>query len=199
MELYNSEGSSTSEQQWILSDLIDGVDWSTMAESRFVFFPGLDSPGGDYLLVEGQDLEQACRRTPHCLGYNSNGLLKHSLQPPQQWVHWSDDPQQGLYVLDVNYCQMALQDCPAHSQCVRSAPANFSCQCELPYQPSQTGACELTSTGAQEEVRIPALPDRNGWRIGHRFQWWCHWTSTICLACLLCSTPCGNKHPARTD
>ena len=155
VEVYREDQPSSSEQQWILSDSIDGVDWEDMVgEGEFVYFPGLDSPGGDYLLVETErDLERLCRNTQHCLAYNTNGLLKHTLLPPQQWIRWSDRPQKGLYVLDIDYCQLALERCPAHSQCSRNGPGNYSCQCVSPYQPSLSGDCLLPQT-PQEKVRI---------------------------------------------
>ena len=152
VERYRESTPSASQQDWLLADLIDGVDWPALVEDReFVFFPGMDSPGGDYLIVgEGLEVEKACRRTPHCLAYNTNGILKHSLQPPQQWVQWTDTSGHGLYVLDIDYCQMGLEQCPAHSQCDRSAPGNFSCQCVPPYQSSGAGGCAMPST---QEVR----------------------------------------------
>lgn len=63
---------------------------------------GLDSPGGDYLVVEGaggpEGLKEVCERTQHCLAFNTNGILKHSLLPPSKWVRWTNHPQHGLYV-----------------------------------------------------------------------------------------------------
>lgn len=154
VESYIEEQPSTSEQDWILSDFIDGVDWKALIEGRdFVFFPRMDSPGGDYLVVGKEvDVEEACRATHHCLAYNTNGILKHSLQPPQQWVQWTDNSEHGLYVLDIDYCQMGLEQCPTNSQCVRSSPGNFSCQCVPPYQPNKAEGCEMLP----EEVREAA-------------------------------------------
>ena len=152
VEMYREDRPSVAQQDWVLSDLIDSVDWPALVEHReFVFFPGLDSPGGDYLFVaEGKDVEEACRRTPHCVAYNTNGILKHSLRPPQQWVQWTESTDHGLYVLDIDYCLMGLEQCPAHSSCVRQAPGNFSCQCNPPYQRSTGGHCQPPST---QEVR----------------------------------------------
>ncbi len=70
---------------------------------------GLDSTGGDYLVVEGsaaggvKRLEEVCRETYHCLAFNTNGLLKHSVRQPQQWVRWTADADKGLYVLGQQY------------------------------------------------------------------------------------------------
>lgn len=43
-------------------------------------------------------LKAACLSTHHCLAFNTNGILKHSLSPPSKWVQWTDHPQHGLYV-----------------------------------------------------------------------------------------------------
>ena len=68
----------------------------------------MDSPGGDYLVVEGgagdvhvERLEEACLSTHHCLGFNTNGILKHSIRPPGEWVRWAGPryTQHGLFVL----------------------------------------------------------------------------------------------------
>ena len=151
MELYKEEQTSASEQQWKLCDLMDGLNWTALVAGReFVFFAGLDSPGGDYLVVT-EEAREACLQTDHCIAYNTNGILKHSLQPPHHWVHWSDDPSHGLYVLDIDYCQLSLEQCSTHAHCVRAAPANYSCQCIPPYQVSKTGKCILPPQ-LQEEV-----------------------------------------------
>lgn len=119
---------SSTEGVWQLSDQMDGFDWQQFAAgSPFVFFQvsylaslvkrrwltcslagtqGIDSPGGDYLVVEGGAsdvgrLERACSSTHHCLGFNTNGILKHSLRPPESWIRWagSKHSEHGLYVL----------------------------------------------------------------------------------------------------
>ena len=64
---------------------------------------GLDSPGGDYMVVEGgagnpEWLKEVCSRTHHCVAFNTNGILKQSLLPPYKWTRWTDHPQHGLYV-----------------------------------------------------------------------------------------------------
>ena len=95
----NAEGA------WHLSDQFDGFDWEGMVRGKqFVFFQGLDSPGGDYLVVEGGGVErvrEACLSTRHCLGFNTNGILKDSLRPPSGWIQWAgpEYPEHGLYVL----------------------------------------------------------------------------------------------------
>ena len=148
------EPATASELQWQLCDVMDGLNWTLLAARRqFVFFPGLDSPGGDYLVGTEEEAGKACRSIEHCIAYNTNGVLKHSLLPPHQWVHWTDDPRHGLYVLDIDYCQLGLEQCPAHSHCVKSAPANYSCQCVPPYLPSSEGLCQLPPVQS-DEVRM---------------------------------------------
>ena len=118
---------------------------------------GLDSPGGDYLLVGTQDvqtLERACRNTQHCLAFNSNGILKQSLHPPHLWVHWTDDPQGGLYVLDVNYCHLAQQQCPTHSSCHGYSPGNYSCKCVSPQVLTTEGRCEMEGVASVQADRV---------------------------------------------
>lgn len=44
-------------------------------------------------------LESICRETPHCLAFNTNGLLKHTLRRPLKWTRWTEDANKGLYVL----------------------------------------------------------------------------------------------------
>lgn len=161
IEKYSTGQSSVVEEEWQLTDSLDGINWKSLVEKReFVFFPGLDSPGGDYLVVlEGEDVRKACQETDHCLAYNTNGILKHSLLPPQQWIHWTSDSQHGLYVLDVDYCQLGLEQCPSQSQCVRSAAGNYSCQCVLPYHVSQAGDCELQDP---PQMKVSMLRDSVG-------------------------------------
>lgn len=162
IEKYRKGQTTSAEQQWKICDHIDNVNWTALVTGRqFVFFQGLDSPGEDYL-IGGEDAAEACRTTHHCIAYNTNGILKHSLQPPQHWVHWTDDPHHGLYVLDIDYCQLSLEQCPSHSRCARNGPANYSCQCIAPYVPGKSGSCEMAVGERKErEVRggllVPSL------------------------------------------
>ena len=68
---------------------------------------GVDSPGGDYVAVIGspdvKKLVDICRNTHHCLGFNTNGLLKHTLRLPEYWTRWTDNPNSGLYVLGQHF------------------------------------------------------------------------------------------------
>lgn len=155
VEQYRKGQTTSAEQQWKICDHVDNVNWTALIAGRqFVFFQGLDSPGGDYL-VGGEEAAEACRTTQHCVAYNTNGILKQSLQPPRKWVHWTDDPHHGLYVLDIDYCQLSLEKCPSHSRCERNGPANYSCQCIAPYHlPGKSGSCEVVAEEhKQQEVR----------------------------------------------
>ena len=155
------------EQEWKLSDYVDGVDWWELTkEKAFVFFPGIDSPGGDYLFVEGgkvEEVTQICRGIQHCLAFNSNGILKHSLRDPRHWVRWTDSPEQGLYVLDVDYCQMGLEQCPTISSCVRSAPGNYSCRCQPPLRMAEDGSCQREQQ--QEQQQEEAVEEKERVRV----------------------------------
>lgn len=186
---------------------------------------GLDSPGGDYLVVEEgrgdpERLEEACRHTHRCIGeedtiyscrllsyiktilsiilwilafgtaclqlsvallstlaiacfatgFNSNGILKHSLRPPHQWVRWTNHPSLGLHVLgehslcftlldcipivislpDVDYCSLSVEQCPPHSHCARHHPGNYSCACDPGWRRRRGEECERGGEEGEE-------------------------------------------------
>ena len=55
------------------------------------------------MVVEGgagnpERLKEVCTHTHHCVGFNTNGILKQSLLPPYKWMRWTNHPQHGLYV-----------------------------------------------------------------------------------------------------
>ena len=59
------------EEKWKLVDAMNGLDWEELARGRgFVYFPGLDSLGGDYLFVQGgvAELMEMCRQVHRCVG-----------------------------------------------------------------------------------------------------------------------------------
>ena len=92
------------EKEWILTDQFEGINWKEMIRGKsFEFFEGLDSAGGDYLVAKNynaDELKEACLNTQHCVGFSSNGILKHSLQPPEMWRKYRQkDSKHGLYVL----------------------------------------------------------------------------------------------------
>ena len=65
-------------------------------------------------------LEKICGNTHHCLAFNSNGILKHSLHRPQKWTNWTRDSDSGLYVLG--------QLIPAANHCVLQTTVPYRCR-----------------------------------------------------------------------
>jgi len=39
-----------------------------------------------------------CIKKDYCVGFNSNGWLKDTIQIKSQWYKWTDDTSLGLYV-----------------------------------------------------------------------------------------------------
>lgn len=69
----------------------------------FVFHPLKDSIGGDIggARIENGDVSDfaaVCRKHPDCLGFNSNGWVKKTLLPSDQWSDSFVNPYSGLYV-----------------------------------------------------------------------------------------------------
>jgi lipopolysaccharide biosynthesis glycosyltransferase len=123
-----------------MTDEINGVDWTELKKNaEFVFFPSMDSPGGDYLIADkfkqdASKLKTACMKTRRCLAFNTNGILKSALRWSTKWMQWTDSQTQGLYVLDLDYCSLDEMDCPEHAHCQKLSPANYSCLCEPGFQ-----------------------------------------------------------------
>lgn len=46
-----------------------------------------------------EKLKKICSKLDNCLAFNTNGILKHSLKPPEKWIRWTKDPKRGMYVL----------------------------------------------------------------------------------------------------
>ena len=64
-------GPTPEAEQWLLVDTMNGLEWEELAKGRsFVYFPGLDSQGGDYLFVSGgvAQVMEACRQAYRCVG-----------------------------------------------------------------------------------------------------------------------------------
>ena len=96
MRRYVEGVSGRGEEEWRLTDELEGREWGEQVEGKeFVFFQvsfrlvsrlggwchqmgglslqGLDSPGGDYMVVEGGRgdvgrLREACMQTYRCIG-----------------------------------------------------------------------------------------------------------------------------------
>lgn len=70
---------------------------------KYVYYPMLDSPGNNIrqnVFQKGNvdELKRSCDAYAHCVGFNTNGWLKHQILPSAQWKAWGVDPHKGLYV-----------------------------------------------------------------------------------------------------
>ena len=68
---------------------------------EFDFYPLMDSPGNDIGNKRSggiEDYAKECIEKDNCLGFNSNGWLKDTIQIKSQWYKWTDNPSQGIYV-----------------------------------------------------------------------------------------------------
>ncbi|XP_078683220.1 uncharacterized protein LOC144917259 [Branchiostoma floridae x Branchiostoma belcheri] len=121
-----------------LISVFNGINLQDMkTAAQFVFFQGMDSLGGDFMVAEqfrGQpkQLQSICLDIPQCIGFNSNGMLKMSMSRPSGWIRWSNKDSDGLYLLDLNYCELDLELCPEGSLCQRHAPGVYQCTCQTP-------------------------------------------------------------------
>ncbi len=76
-------------------------DIPSCLEEKFDFYPMMDSPGSDIKKSDGGSTNgyaRECITNPECLGFNSNGWLKCTISNQSEWLKWTDDPSQGLYV-----------------------------------------------------------------------------------------------------
>ncbi|XP_065886387.1 uncharacterized protein [Dysidea avara] len=138
VRIYNKDTAGWIQEESQLADYIDSVDWTGVLKGRkFIFFQGYDSPGGDYFIVPQHNTSvvmDVCLNTSHCIGFNTNGLIKSVIRPPHYWYYWTSASDQGLYVLDYDYCSLSEEVCPLHSQCWRHSPGNYSCSCDQGYK-----------------------------------------------------------------
>ncbi len=61
----------------------------------------VDSPGSDIEWSDTGSIDgyaRECIANPDCLGFNSNGWLKHTIFDESEWDKWTDNPSEGLYV-----------------------------------------------------------------------------------------------------
>mmetsp|Transcript_11863 Transcript_11863/g.17323 ORF Transcript_11863/g.17323 Transcript_11863/m.17323 type:complete len:341 (+) Transcript_11863:163-1185(+) len=69
--------------------------------SKFAYYPKMNSPGSNYMHINGttDDIAAECISNPTCAGFNTNGLLKSQLQHPSQWTVSPSDGAgvQGLF------------------------------------------------------------------------------------------------------
>ena len=69
----------------------------------YTFNQGVDSTGNDITQAKDyankvSELKSKCDDTPKCVGFNTNGWLKHTINPPATWSKWTADPDKGLYI-----------------------------------------------------------------------------------------------------
>lgn len=65
--------------------------------TQYCFYQGKDSGAGDIGFAAGGKAVAACQADSTCLGFNSNGFYKKSLNPYTKWSTWTKDPAQGFY------------------------------------------------------------------------------------------------------
>ena len=75
-------------------------------------------------------------------------MLKSAIAEPSKWLPWGKNEQDGLFVLDIDYCAVAdevpiittklhpsnsaVQECPEDMQCQREGPGLYACVCTNP-------------------------------------------------------------------
>jgi hypothetical protein len=67
----------------------------------FTFYPGLDSPGNDIANVGRviPEAAKACLETPGAVAFNTDGMVKDRLLPPNEWLPMGNGAtNEGLYV-----------------------------------------------------------------------------------------------------
>jgi hypothetical protein len=67
----------------------------------YTFTKFMDSGRNDIRWDQNKSLEQlkdACNSLSNCRGFNTNGWLKHTIKPQNEWINWTSDPTKGLYV-----------------------------------------------------------------------------------------------------
>lgn len=60
----------------------------------------MDSFGNDIKKLSGgfETYARECDADVNCVGFHSNGWLKHTIKDEKDWNKWTDDPNKGLYV-----------------------------------------------------------------------------------------------------
>ena len=87
----------------ICDDMSLSVSWDYDDMGNYSFVQGKDSSGNDIenYWFEGITIDQMksrCDANEQCLGFNSNGWMKHHLNPENTWNHWTTDPNKGFYI-----------------------------------------------------------------------------------------------------
>eukprot|EP00050_Salpingoeca_kvevrii_P003827 m.235170 g.235170 ORF g.235170 m.235170 type:complete len:982 (-) comp10888_c0_seq12:1992-4937(-) len=127
----------------------------------FVFFQGVDSPGGNLakmMHASVDQLEQACQNAPSCIGFSTDGHLKLGISPSSSWTEpiWAEQPNAGLYIaVNIDVCQMGLHSCTEHSLCTSPTEEAyaFECTCHPQYR-KVSGHCVVQ---IENEEQLSAL------------------------------------------
>ena len=96
---------------WLKSSLGTRSEWYHWSETAdegiyvkagsYMYHPGLDSSLGDIVHLPGlavNELKVYCDSDSSCVGFNTNGWIKNSLQSRSEWQSWSMSTEEGLYV-----------------------------------------------------------------------------------------------------
>ena len=72
-------------------------------ENDYIYYTNVDSPDNNigqatHLRGNITKLKLACNAIPECAGFTSNGLLKNTITPKQDWIHAH---KQDLYIKQV--------------------------------------------------------------------------------------------------
>jgi hypothetical protein len=84
--------------------LIPSNPVATSTTRNYVFYPGKDSGGNDIKQSAADannvdKLKATCDNTGGCVGFNTNGWLKHTIKPQASWTTWTTDPNKGMWTL----------------------------------------------------------------------------------------------------
>ena len=67
-------------------------------QGKWYFYQGMDSGQNDIGQFPGTlaEIKKKCLSEPACKGFNDNGWIKHKIRPVDEWVRWTDAPEQGF-------------------------------------------------------------------------------------------------------
>jgi hypothetical protein len=101
-ELYEKmKSTDPAEQDKAVSDCLGIQYYRPPPEDSYTFHQGMDSGGNDIGKGPANDiakLKSMCDANPSCKGFNTNGWIKHTLQPQSYWSKWTSDADKGTYV-----------------------------------------------------------------------------------------------------
>lgn len=74
----------------------------------FTFYQGKDSSSNDierywFTGITINHMAARCNALSNCVGFNTNGWMKHTLKDPSLWRHWTNDSSKGMYVSKESY------------------------------------------------------------------------------------------------